>query len=265
MGGAEALWRSQMVYGTGSHQMAGSGGQVNAEVGYGLPVGSRPVGTPRVGLTTSEYGRDYRLGYSLGALGTEGLKFKLGVDAQRWESPALGGTSNSVLGRAAPTAVRRSSRACRWRWPRPGDGELMSGADGFELAFKAEALWVGTSVDGVDGPAGRLKAIDAAVARFRTELEGSRDYTLAGRLSLRPSVEVGLRHDGGNAENGAGMDVDGGLIVSDAGTGLAVDMRVRMLVVHQAEAFREHGIAVSLSYNPTPSTPLGFGARVVPS
>ena len=63
-------------------------------------MGSRLVGTPRVGLTTSEYGRDYRLGYSLGALGTEGLKFELGVDAQRRESPALGGTSNSVLGRA---------------------------------------------------------------------------------------------------------------------------------------------------------------------
>ena len=30
------------------------------EIGYGLPVGSRFVGTPRVGLTTSEYGRDYR-------------------------------------------------------------------------------------------------------------------------------------------------------------------------------------------------------------
>ena len=39
MGGAEALWRSQMAYGMGSHQMAGSGGQVNAEVGYGLPAG----------------------------------------------------------------------------------------------------------------------------------------------------------------------------------------------------------------------------------
>ena len=56
----------------------------------------------------------------------------------------------------------------------------------------------------------------AAVTRFRTGLEGARDYTLAGRLSLRPSVEVGLRHDGGDAETGAGLDVGGGLVVSDA-------------------------------------------------
>ena len=77
-------------------------------------------------------------------------------------------------------------------------GELIAGgASGFELAFKADALWVGTSVDGVDGAAGRLAATAAAVTRFRTGLEGSRDYTLAGRLSLRPIVEVGLRHAGG--------------------------------------------------------------------
>ena len=101
-------------------------------------------------------------------------------------------------------------------------GELLAGGGGgFELAFKADALWVGTSIDGVDGAAGRMAATAAAVTRFRTGLEGSRDYTLAGRLSLKPSVEVGLRHDGGDAENGAGMDVGGGLVVSDASTGLA--------------------------------------------
>ena len=145
-------------------------------------------------------------------------------------------------------------------------GELFAGGGGgFALAFKADALWVGTSIDGVDGAAGRLKAMAAAVTRFRTGLEGSRAYTLAGRLSLRPSVEVGLRHDGGDAETGAGMDVGGGLVVSDASTGLAVDLRVRMLVMHQAAGFRERGMAVSLSYNPTPSTPLGFVARVAPS
>ena len=145
-------------------------------------------------------------------------------------------------------------------------GELVAGgANGVALAFKADALWVGTSIDGVDGAAGRLAATAAAVTRFRTGLEGARAYTLAGRLSLRPSVEVGLRHDGGDAETGAGLDVGGGLVVSDTGTGLAVDVRVRMLVLHQAEGFRERGLAVSLSYTPTPSTPLGLTARVAPS
>ena len=145
-------------------------------------------------------------------------------------------------------------------------GELVAGgAGGFALAFKADALWVGTATDGVDGPAGRLQATKAAVTRFRTGLEGARAYTLAGRLSLTPSVEVGLRHDGGDAETGAGLDVGGGLVMADASTGLAVDLRVRTLLVHQAAGFRERGLAVSVSYNPTPQTPLGLTARLAPS
>ena len=142
---------------------------------------------------------------------------------------------------------------------------VTNGTNGFELAFKADALWVGTSIDGVEGPDGNLTATAAAVSRFRTGLEAARGYALAGRLSLRPSVEVGLRHDGGDAETGAGLDVGGGLVVSDTSTGLAVDLRMRMLVMHQADGFRERGMALSLSYNPTPSTPLGFTARVAPS
>ena len=46
-GGAEALWGNQIAYGMGSHQMYGSGERVDAEVGYGLPVGARFAGTPR--------------------------------------------------------------------------------------------------------------------------------------------------------------------------------------------------------------------------
>ena len=99
-GGAEALWNNQMAYGMGSHQMYGAGGQFNAEVGYGLPVGARFVGTPRVGLTTSQYGRDYRVGYGLGVLDRSEVSFELGVDAQRRESPMQGEASNGVMGRA---------------------------------------------------------------------------------------------------------------------------------------------------------------------
>ena len=145
-------------------------------------------------------------------------------------------------------------------------GELVAGgSNGFGLAFKADALWVGTRSDGVEAPGGRLTATAAAVTRFRTGLEGSRNYTLGGRLSLRPTVEVGLRQDGGDAETGAGIDVGGGLVVADASTGLAIDMRVRTLLVHQAEGFSERGVSVSVSYNPRPSTPLGFVGRVAPS
>ena len=42
----------------------------------------------RAASVTSAYGRDYRLGYSLGALGGEGTTVELDVDAQREERVA---------------------------------------------------------------------------------------------------------------------------------------------------------------------------------
>ena len=145
-------------------------------------------------------------------------------------------------------------------------GELAdSVVGGFGLAFKADALWVGTGIEGVDGPQGRLAATSAAVTRYRTALEASRGYRFQRGLSLQPSLEVGVRRDGGDAENGAGVDVGGGLIVSDALTGLSADVRVRMLLVHQDQGFRDRGVSISFSYNPTPSTPLGFVAKLTPS
>ena len=145
-------------------------------------------------------------------------------------------------------------------------GELAdSVVGGFGLAFKADALWVGTGIEGVDGPQGRLAATSAAVTRYRTGLEASRGYRFQRGLSLQPSLEVGVRRDGGDAENGAGMDVGGGLIVSDAVTGLSADVRVRMLLVHQDRGFRDRGVSISFGYNPTPSTPLGFTAKLTPS
>ena len=145
-------------------------------------------------------------------------------------------------------------------------GELTdSVVAGFGLAFKADALWVGTGIEGVEGPGGNLAATSAVVTRYRTALEASRGYRFERGLSLQPSLEVGLRRDGGDAETGAGVDIGGGLIVSDALTGLSADFRVRMLLAHQDEEFRERGMSVSFGYNPTPSTPLGFLAKLTPS
>ena len=61
------------------------------------------------------------------------------------------------------------------------------------------------------------------------------------------------------------MDIGGGLIVSDALTGLSANLRVRMLLVHQDQGFRDRGVSLSFGYNPTPSTPLGFMVKLTPS
>lgn len=146
-------------------------------------------------------------------------------------------------------------------------GELMGSGTtgGFELAFKADALWVATSVAGAESGAGRLAAAGAAVSRVRSAIEASQSFSLRRRMALTPSIEVGVRQDGGDAESGTGMDVAGGLTFTDTATGLSVDVRIRTLVAHQATGFTDRGMSVSLGWNPTPSSPLGFSARVAPS
>ena len=146
-----------------------------------------------------------------------------------------------------------------------GRGQLVGGGEGFGLAFKADALWVGMRTEAGSGPGGSLKATRAAVTRLRTALEGSKRVTVASRLALTPSIELGVRQDGGDADVGAGVDLAAGLVLADSVTGLAIDLRVRRLLIHQAAGFAESGMAVSVSYDPSPSTPLGFTARVAPA
>ena len=146
-----------------------------------------------------------------------------------------------------------------------GRGQILGGSEGFGLAFKADALWVGTRTKAASGPGGNLDSTAAAVNRVRTAIEGSQSVKVANRMALTPSVEIGIRQDGGDAEVGRGMDVGAGLVLADGVTGLAVDIRVRRLLVHEAEGFAESGMSISVSYNPTPSTPLGFSARVSPA
>ena len=146
-----------------------------------------------------------------------------------------------------------------------GRGQILGGGEGFGLAFKADALWVGMRTKAASGPSGNLDSTNAAVSRLRTALEGSQNMTIGNRMALTPSIEIGIRQDGGDAETGTGMDVSAGLVFADAVTGLSVDVRVRRLLVHQAEGFAESGMSISISYNPTPSTPLGFTARVSPA
>ena len=90
MGGAEALWGRESMGGMGQdHLLGGGGNRLDTDVGYGLPIGARFVGTPRVGLRTSEYGRDYRVGYGMQVLEQSRLNLELGIDAERRESPVF--------------------------------------------------------------------------------------------------------------------------------------------------------------------------------
>ena len=130
---------------------------------------------------------------------------------------------------------------------------------GFELAVKTDAMGVRTSTAkarGSDG--GKLGAAEAEVTRLRLGLEGSRPFRFEDGATLTPSVEIGVRQDGGDAETGFGVDIGGGIAWSDPKRGLSAELRGRGLLSHEAEGFRERGFSGALGFDPTPSSDRGL-------
>ena len=130
----------------------------------------------------------------------------------------------------------------------PADG-------GFELAATSDAMGVRTTSAEVRGSGGRsLAAAEADVTRLRLGLEG----TWRGLGPIEPSFEIGLRHDGGDAETGFGADLGVGLVWSAPARGIAAELRARGLLTHAASGFRERGIAGTLTWDPDPVSELGW-------
>ena len=125
------------------------------------------------------------------------------------------------------------------------------------VAVKTDALGVRTSSAAVRGAAGNLAAATAEVTRLRLGLEGTWRGLAIGRGTLAPRLEVGVRHDGGDAETGFGLDLGGGLSWSEPRIGLRVEASGRGLLTHERAGFRERGLAGSLGWDPTPDSDRG--------
>ncbi len=132
---------------------------------------------------------------------------------------------------------------------------------GIELAVKTDALAVRTTTDEVRGDSddtGNLAATEADVTRLRLGLEGTwRSSVIGDGGRFEPGFEIGLRHDGGDAETGFGLDLGVGLAWSNPQNGITAELRGRGLLTHEADGFRERGIAGSFGWDPDPGTDRG--------
>ena len=127
------------------------------------------------------------------------------------------------------------------------------GGEGLTLVGKTDAMIVNTSTDAVSGSGaggGRLAAEEGEVTRLRLALEASRPVVLGASAMLTPSLEVGVRHDGGDAETGFGADLGAGLTLSDPERGISTELRGRGLLSHESKGFRERGLSGSLAWEP---------------
>ena len=132
-----------------------------------------------------------------------------------------------------------------------------------ELAAVTDVMGVRTTSAAVAGSAdagGNLAAAD--VTRLRLGLEGAWRGLTIGTGTLVPRLELGLRHDGGDAETGFGLDLGGGLAWSYPGTGIRAEASARGLLTHAAGGFRDRGVAGVLVWDPRPGTERGFSLRL---
>ena len=132
-----------------------------------------------------------------------------------------------------------------------GRGTLVPATGGgFALALRTDAFWVRTESDPVRSEAGNLAASEADASRLRLVLEASRTFEAAGG-ELTPGVEIGLRHDGGDAETGTGVELGAG--VRYARAGVSVEARVRWLAAHEAGGYEEWGASATVRIGPDDS------------
>ena len=139
---------------------------------------------------------------------------------------------------------------------------LDGGADGLTLLAKTDGMVVRTAWETVRGPGGNLAGSEAGVMRLWLGLEGSRPLRLYAGSVLTPTVEVGVRHDGGDAETGFGADLGAGLAWSDPHWGLEAELRGHALLTHADGDFLERGVAGSLSFDPDPGSDFGISASL---
>ena len=119
---------------------------------------------------------------------------------------------------------------------------------GVELQLRGDASWARLTTAAGDE---LIDALEVDVQQLRVGIDVSRPVRTAGGTLVEPFGEVHARHDGGSGQTGAGLEVAGGLRVARGV--FRVEGMGRLLALHAAGGYREHGGAVTLS--------VGDGAR----
>ncbi len=164
-----------------------------------------------------------------------------------WASLGYGTGEVRVAEEGAPS---RSADLTQWSASAGGrsvlveDAELMAGGM-TRLAVKGEGSASRLRTGSDDGLAG----LTARTTRLRLLLEGSYEHALAGGATLTPALEAGVRHDGGDVAEGAGLEAGAGVTWHDPAAGLTAELRARLLAAHEADR-DEWGVSALVRLDP---------------
>ncbi|MDE3001013.1 MAG: BspA family leucine-rich repeat surface protein [Gemmatimonadota bacterium] len=210
--GVDSEWDRLLIGVAAAHSRGGGG--------YAVPgTGKRGTGDLETVLTSLHPYLRYAVTERLDAWGMAGY----GRGDSKWAVPegTLEADTDFVMGAFGGRGILLTAR---------NTGDL-------QLAARSDALLTRTSTDAVAG----LAETDADAHRVRLVLEGSRRVTWAGGRRLTPTVELGLRHDSGDAETGFGLEVGGRVQYAIPTLGLTLEGTVRGLLAHEDEDYQEWG------------------------
>ncbi len=296
--GARRVTGRELLLGTSFRAVLGQGaGSQWTSWGQGASVSRFSAAVPGLGLTgeaaTGSMGMDYERGrllmgfamthsvgegtasdagwrYALGSTATMMMPYARLALSERISAWGMAGTGSGrmTLDLDGGVAQRYRTDLAMTLAATGVRGELIAPAEpgGFALALKADAFWVRTESDRVAGSAfGNLAGAQGESSRVRAVLDGSRTFAFASGAALTPSVELGVRHDAGDAETGTGLEVGAGLGWADPSRGLDMALKVHGLAVHAAEGYDEWGVTGQLRLVPGGNAGRGLSMSLTPS
>ncbi len=134
----------------------------------------------------------------------------------------------------------------------------MSQSLGQRFSLEADAFRVRIRSEETQG----LEEVTGSSHRIRLAPSWKMRWT-RGASRLNSSLSAGARLDGGDAERGLGAEAGLALGYAHAPSGIALDAKTRMLLVHEEEGFREWG--ASLSFKIKPGGASGVSLSVKPA
>ena len=193
---------------------------------------------------------------------TPWVSFNATEQITTWASLGYG-TGNMTLTRATQVPA---TTGIDWRMAAMGArGNLVTRDTGFSLDLAADAMWVSTSLSDTSDTGLQLASVSSDVTRARLGLAAAWQYDLVSGITLTPRLEMGLRHDGGDAETGSGLEIGGGLVWTDPERGVSMDLAGRTLALHEDGDFEDWGLSAGLNYDPHPETGQGFSMTMARS
>ena len=128
------------------------------------------------------------------------------------------------------------------------------------LNLKGEAAFTSADVEG----SGTLASMSLSATRQRLVLEGAHVQKLASGSTFTPSLELGVRNDGGDGETGTSIEAGGALRYADEASGLTVEGRVRTLLSHSGD-YEETGVSGLVRLAPGGGSGRGLALVVQPA